>query len=231
MLIAVELLYSMDGDIVDLPRLIEIKDRYDCWLLVDEAHSIGVLGQDGRGLCEHTGVDPNQIDLIVGTLSKTFASCGGFIAGKKPVTDWLRYTLPGFVFSVGISPVISAAASAALDIVQKETWRLEKLRHNAELFLELAHEAGLDTGPAIGRGVVPILFSDGLETVAASRHLGANGYYVPPIFQIGVPKNQPRLRFFLSATHREEDIRGVINLLARPQNQALAKAEPVGAAP
>jgi 8-amino-7-oxononanoate synthase len=230
-LIAVESLYSMDGDIVDLPRLIEIKDRYDCWLLVDEAHSIGVLGQDGRGLCEHTGVDPNQIDLIVGTLSKTFASCGGFIAGKKPVTDWLRYTLPGFVFSVGISPVISAAASTALDIVQKETWRLEKLRHNAELFLELAHEAGLDTGPAIGRGVVPILFSDGLETVAASRHLGANGYYVPPIFQIGVPKNQPRLRFFLSATHREEDIRGVINLLARPQNQARAKAEPVSAAP
>ncbi len=76
---------------------------------------------------EHTGVDPNQIDLIVGTLSKTFASCGGFIAGKKPVTDWLRYTLPGFVFSVGLSPVISAAASAALDVVQKETWRLEKL--------------------------------------------------------------------------------------------------------
>jgi 8-amino-7-oxononanoate synthase len=230
-LIAVESLYSMDGDIVDLPRLIEIKNRYNCWLLVDEAHSIGVLGQDGRGLCEHTGVDPNQIDLIVGTLSKTFASCGGFIAGKKPVTDWLRYTLPGFVFSVGLSPVISAAAAAALDIVQKDSWRIEKLRHNAELFLELAHEAGLDTGPAIGRGVVPILFRDGLETVAASRHLGANGYYVPPIFQIGVPKNQPRLRFFLSATHREEDIRGVINLLARPQNQALAKGEPVSAAP
>ncbi|HEY0145590.1 MAG TPA: aminotransferase class I/II-fold pyridoxal phosphate-dependent enzyme [Methylovirgula sp.] len=230
-LIAVESLYSMDGDIVDLPRLIEIKDRYNCWLLVDEAHSIGVLGQDGRGLCEHTGVDPNQIDLIVGTLSKTFASCGGFIAGKKPVTEWLRYTLPGFVFSVGISPVISAAASTALDIVQKETWRIEKLRRNAELFLELAHEAGLDTGPAIGRGVVPILFSDGLETVAASRHLMANGYYVPPIFQIGVPKNQPRLRFFLSATHREEDIRGVINLLARPQNQALVKGEPVSATP
>ena len=229
-LIAVESLYSMDGDIVDLPRLIEIKDRYNCWLLVDEAHSIGVLGQDGRGLCEHTGVDPAQIDLIVGTLSKTFASCGGFLGGKKPVIDWLRYTLPGFVFSVGLSPVITAAASTALDIVQKDTWRIERLRANAELFLELAHEAGLDTGPAIGRGVVPILFADGLETVAASRHLMANGDYVPPIFPIGVPKNQPRLRFFLSATHREEDIRGVINLLARRQAQPVVAAEPATAA-
>jgi 8-amino-7-oxononanoate synthase len=229
-LIAVESLYSMDGDIVDLPRLIELKERYNCWLLVDEAHSIGVLGQDGRGLCEHTGVDPAQIDLIIGTLSKTFASCGGFIGGKKVVTDWLRYTLPGFVFSVGLSPVIAAAASAALEIVQKETWRVERLRANAELFLDLSREAGLDTGPAIGRGVVPVLFADGLETVAASRHLMSRGYYVPPIFQIGVPKNQPRLRFFLSATHREEDIRGVISLLARRPVQPAVAAEPVGAA-
>ncbi|MGP8231989.1 MAG: aminotransferase class I/II-fold pyridoxal phosphate-dependent enzyme [Methylovirgula sp.] len=229
-LIAVESLYSMDGDIVDLARLVEIKERYNCWLLVDEAHSIGVLGQDGRGLCEHTGVDPAQIDIIVGTLSKTFASCGGFIAAKKVVADWLRYTLPGFVFSVGLSPVISAAASTALDIIQKETWRLEKLRRNAELFVELAREAGLDTGPAIGRGVVPILFGDGLETVAASRHLMSHGYYVPPIFQIGVPKNQPRLRFFLSASHREEDIRGVIGLLARRPAQPAVAAEPVSAA-
>jgi 8-amino-7-oxononanoate synthase len=229
-LVAVESLYSMDGDIVDLQRLIEIKERYNCWLLVDEAHSIGVLGQDGRGLCEHTGVDPAQIDLIVGTLSKTFASCGGFIATKKSVTDWLRFTLPGFVFSVGLSPVITASASAALDLVEKESWRVERLRQNAELFVELANEAGLDTGPAIGRGVVPVLFADNIETVIASRHLLANGYYVPPVFHVGVPKNKPRLRFFLSAAHREEDIRGVINLLARRPAQPAIAAEPVSAA-
>ncbi len=220
-LIVAESLYSMDGDVADLARLVEIKEKHKAWLLIDEAHSIGVLGQDGRGLCEYAGVDPAQIDLIIGTLSKTFASCGGFVGGSAPVIDWLRYTLPGFVFSVGLSPVITAAAQTALHLVQKETWRLEKLRRNAELFVEFAHEAGLDTGPAVGRGVVPILFSDSYETVAASQHLMANGYYVPPIFQIGVPKNQPRLRFFLSAAHTEDEIRGVIGLLARrPSRQA-----------
>ncbi len=229
-LIVAEALYSMDGDIVDLQRLVEIKDKHKTWLLIDEAHSIGVLGQDGRGLCEYTGVDPSQIDLIIGTLSKTFASCGGFVAGRAAVIEWLRYTLPGFVFSVGLSPVIAAAAQTALQVIQKETWRIERLRQNADLFVELAREAGLDTGPAIGRGVVPILFPDSHETLAASRHLMNNGYYVPPIIQIGVPKNQPRLRFFLSAAHKAEDIRGVIELLARRPSQASVSTQTVSAA-
>jgi 8-amino-7-oxononanoate synthase len=229
-LIVVEALYSMDGDIVDLPRLVEIKERHKAWLLVDEAHSVGVLGQDGRGLCEYAGVDPAQIDLTIGTLSKTLASCGGFIGGKAPVIEWLRYTLPGFVFSVGLSPVIVAAASAALQVVKKEPWRIERLRQNAELFVELAREAGLDTGPAIGRGVVPILFADSHETLAASRHLMEHGYYVPPIIQIGVPKNQPRLRFFLSAAHKNEDIRNVIHLLARCPTQASVSTQGVSVA-
>ncbi len=224
-LIVAESLYSMDGDVADLARLVEIKEKHRAWLLIDEAHSIGVLGQDGRGLCEYAGVDPAQVDLIIGTLSKTLASCGGFIGGSAPVIEWLRYTLPGFVFSVGLSPVITAAAQTALQLVQKESWRLEKLRRNAAIFVEAAHEAGLDTGPAIGRGVVPILFSDSYETVAASQHLMANGYYVPPIIQIGVPKNQPRLRFFLSAAHTEDEIRGVIGLLARRPSRQASEAQ------
>ena len=221
-LIVAESLYSMDGDITDLPRLVEVKERHDAWLLVDEAHSLGVLGADGRGLCEYTGVDPARIDLIVGTLSKTFASCGGFVTGKADVIDWMRYTMPGFVYSVGLSPVITAAAHAALRLVESESWRVERLRRNAELFVELAHESGLDTGPAIGRGVVPILFADSHETLAASSHLMEHGYYVPPIIQIGVPKDQPRLRFFLSATHTDAEIRGVIGLLAKTDRTTAA---------
>jgi 8-amino-7-oxononanoate synthase len=229
-LIVVESLYSMDGDVVDLARLIEIKERHKCWILVDEAHSIGVLGQDGRGLCEFCGVDPNQVDLIIGTLSKTFASCGGFVAGKASVMDWLRFTLPGFVYSVGLSPVITAAAQSALQLVQKEPWRVEKLRNNAELFVELAKEAGLNTGPAIGRGVVPIIFSDAEETYAAFQQLMNNGYYVPPIFQVGVPKDQPRLRFFISASHTEAEIRGAIGLLARRPQSRTVSAQALSAA-
>jgi 7-keto-8-aminopelargonate synthetase-like enzyme len=217
-LVVAEGLYSMDGDIADLARLVDVKERHKAWLLLDEAHSIGVLGADGRGLCEHVGVDPRRIDLIIGTLSKTLASCGGFVCGNAPVIEWLRYTLPGFVYSVGLSPVISAAAESALHLMQQETWRIDRLRANAELFVELAREAGLDTGPAIGRGVVPILFRDSLETLAASRHLMSHAYYVPPIIQIGVPKDQPRLRFFLSASHTEAEIKGVIDLLSKRES-------------
>ena len=229
-LIVAEGLYSMDGDIADLVSLVEIKERRRAWLLIDEAHSIGVLGSKGRGLWEHSSVDPQQIDLIIGTLSKTLASCGGFVAGKESVISWLRYTLPGFVYSVGLSPVITAAAETALQLMQQETWRIERLRQNAELFVDLAHDAGLDTGPAIGRGVVPILFSDSLETLAASSHLMDNGYYVPPIIQIGVPKNQPRLRFFLSALHTEAEIKGVTDLLANRETQCEAPARSLSAA-
>jgi 8-amino-7-oxononanoate synthase len=217
-LIVSESLFSMDGDTVDLPRLVTLKKKHATWLLLDEAHSIGVLGANGRGLCEYTGVDPNEIDLIVGTLSKSFASCGGFVCAKSSIIQWMRHTLPGFVYSVGLSPVISASALQALRLCQSESWRIERLRRNSELFVALAREAGLDTGPAIGRGVVPILFPDSLATLHASRHLLAKGFYVPPIIQVGVPKDQPRLRFFLSASHTEADIKDVIAILAELQS-------------
>jgi 8-amino-7-oxononanoate synthase len=228
-LIVVEGLYSMDGDTADLRRLVDIRDRHQAWLMVDEAHSLGVLGESGRGLPEHQGVDPNEIDLIVGTMSKTLASCGGFVCAKKPVIDWFRYTLPGFVYSVGLSPVILASARTALRLMQEESWRIGKLAKNAELFRDAAHEAGLSTGPAIGRGVVPILFQDSVETMWASQHLLEKGFYVPPIVQIGVPKDQPRLRFFLSANHTDAEIRSVIDAL-RDMPPVTAEAHQIVAA-
>jgi len=228
-LIVAEGIYSMDGDVADLPRLLEIRDRYQAWLMVDEAHSLGVLGETGRGLAEFQGVDPSRIDLIVGTMSKTLASCGGYVCAKKPVIDWFRYTLPGFVYSVGLSPVILASARAALRLMQEESWRIGKLAKNAEFFRDAAHEAGLSTGPAIGRGVVPILFQDSVETMWASKHLLEKGFYVPPIVQIGVPKDQPRLRFFLSANHTEAEILGVIHAL-RDMPPVTAEAHEIVAA-
>jgi 8-amino-7-oxononanoate synthase len=230
-LIVVEALYSMDGDIVDLPRIVEIKERHQAWLLVDEAHSLGVLGATGRGISELAGIDPNRIDLIIGTMSKTLASCGGFIAAKRSITEWMRYSLPGFVYSVGLSPVITAAARAALQLMQEESWRIDRLTKNAELFRQCAQEADLDTGPAIGRGVVPILFGSSQETMLASHYLLEQGFYCPPIVQIGVPKDQPRLRFFISATHTEDDIRRVIAALGtRPAAAAEAPEQVVSAA-
>ena len=212
-LVVVEGLYSMDGDTCDLPRLLQIKEKHQIWLMLDEAHSLGVLGETGRGLAELQGVDPARIDLVVGTMSKTLASCGGYVCAKKPVIDWFRYTLPGFVYSVGLSPVILASARTALRLMQEENWRVAKLAKNAEFFRDYAHEAGLSTGPAIGRGVVPILFKDNVDTMWASQRLLDKGFYVPPIVNIGVPKDGPRLRFFISASHTEDEIRGVIDCL------------------
>ena len=212
-LVVVEGLYSMDGDSCDLPRLLQIKDKHQIWLMLDEAHSLGVLGETGRGLAEHQGVDPARIDIVVGTMSKTLASCGGYVCAKKQVIDWFRYTLPGFVYSVGLSPVILASARTALRLMQEENWRIAKLARNAEFFRDRAQAAGLSTGPAIGRGVVPILFQDSVETMWASQRLLDKGFYVPPIVQVGVPKDQPRLRFFISANHTESEIQGVVDCL------------------
>jgi 7-keto-8-aminopelargonate synthetase-like enzyme len=213
-LIVAEGLYSMDGDIPDLPRLVEIKERYDAWLMLDEAHSIGVLGASGRGITEHFGIEARRIDFIVGTLSKAFAGCGGFVASGKDVVEWLRFTLPASVFSVGMSPVIAAAVRKAIAILQSEPWRLHRLRANSSLFVEEARARNLDTGPALGTGTIPIFFDTREACVAASRAAMASGYYAPPIAQMAVPTSKPRIRFFITAAHTREQITGVLDAIA-----------------
>ena len=215
-LIAVESLYSMDGDWVDLPRLLEIRDRHRAWLMVDEAHSFGVMGETGRGISEHYGEDPRRIDLIIGTLSKTLASSGGFVCAHGRAIEWLRFTLPGFVYSVGLSPAVVAGARAALTALIEEPERVARLRANSEGFVAKARAAGLDTGAAMGRGIVPVLFPDFATTFAKSAALLAAGIYAPPVVQVGVPQDAPRIRFFLSADHTEADIDRTVRILAEP---------------
>ena len=212
-LIVVESLYSMDGDIADLPELLKLKEEFGCWLLVDEAHSIGVLGKTGRGLSEHFGIDPKRIDIIVGTLSKTFASCGGFICAQEPVLELMRYSLPGFVYSVGLPPVIAAAARAALELLTAEPQRVAALRTNARHFLKAANGAGLNTGSAVGDAIVPVLFPDLKGTIEASEVLLRNDIYAPPIVHMGVPKGLPRIRFFMSARHTAEEIDRTVGVI------------------
>jgi 8-amino-7-oxononanoate synthase len=212
-LIVVEGLYSMDGDIPDLPRLLQIRDRFGAWLMVDEAHSVGVLGSSGRGVAEHFGIDANEIDFIIGTLSKSFAGSGGFVAGRKTVIEWLRFTLPAFVFSVGLSPVVAAAVQEGFSILRQEPWRPARVQENSRFFVEQARARGLQTGPAIGAGVVPIQFPTHAQCLAAASRLIAEGYYVPPIPMLAVSKDKPRIRFFLSATHTREQIVGALNVI------------------
>ena len=147
-LVVVEGCYSTEGDIPDLHRLIELKERYGAWLMVDDAHALGVLGASGRGVAEHFGIDPARIDILMGTLSKTLASCGGFIAGQAPLIEVLRYAAPGFVFSVGLPPAMAAAALASLRVMREEPERVGRLQANASLFLNGARAAGMETAIA-----------------------------------------------------------------------------------
>ena len=215
-LIAVESLYSMDGDWVELPRLLEVRDRHGAWLMVDEAHSFGVMGATGRGISEHYGEDPRRIDLIVGTLSKTLASSGGFVCAHGLAVEWLRFTLPGFVFSVGLSPAVIAGAHAALRALIDEPERVTRLAANAEMFVAKANALGLSTGAAMGRGIVPVIFPDFPTTLAKAAALLERGVYAPPVIQVGVPQDAPRIRFFLSADHSEADIDLALSVLAAP---------------
>ncbi|MEC9368857.1 MAG: aminotransferase class I/II-fold pyridoxal phosphate-dependent enzyme [Pseudomonadota bacterium] len=213
-LIVAESLYSMDGDLADLPRLVEIRKRHDCWLMLDEAHSIGTLGATGRGACEHFGVSPNAVDITVATLSKTFVSTGGFIAAAPEVIEWLRYTLPGFVYSVGLSPVAASTAAAALAILTSKPERVTRLQENSSRFLQAARRKNLNLGDATGCAIIPVLMADDDSVLAASDALLKKGIFVPPVLRIGVPHDKPRLRFFVRADHTDEEIDKALDIVA-----------------
>lgn len=205
-LIVVEGLYSMDGDFPNLPALIELKNRFQTWLMVDEAHSLGVLGRNGHGIAEHFTVNPRQVDIWMGTLSKTLASCGGFVAGEQALIDNLRYLAPTFLYSVGLAPPLAAAALAALQILQDEPERVQRLQENGQYFLEHARAVGLDTGSSAGFAISPVILGSSLRCVRAAEALMQRGVHVQPILYPAVPEKQARLRFFLSSAHTQQDI-------------------------
>jgi 8-amino-7-oxononanoate synthase len=214
-LIVIEGVYSTDGDIPDLPQFIDVKKRYKTFLMVDEAHSIGVLGEHGRGIGELFGVNPADVDLWMGTFSKSFASCGGYIAGAKALVEYLKYTAPGFVYSVGMSPANTAAALASLQVLQAEPQRVTRLQQRAKLFLDLARQRGLNTGMSHGSSVIPIIVGDTFKCIQLSQALFDRGINVQPLGAPTVPEGTARLRFFVTSTHTEEQIRSTVDILVQ----------------
>jgi 8-amino-7-oxononanoate synthase len=213
-LIVVEGVYSADGDIPDLPKFIEVKKRHQSWLMIDEAHSIGTVGATGRGIGELYNVDRADVELWMGTLSKSFASCGGYIAGSQALVEYLKYTAPGFLFSVGISPPNAAATLASIRVLKAEPERVTILQQRSKLFLELAAKYNLDTGMSKGSPVIPILVGDSLKSIQLSQNLFHRGINVPFMIYPSVPQNAARLRFFINCTHTEEQIRFTVETLA-----------------
>ncbi len=225
-LIAVEGVYGMDGDVPDIPALVEVKRRHGALLLVDEAHSLGTIGRTGRGVSEHFQLDAGDVDLWMGTLSKSLGSCGGYIAGGRQIVEYLRYTAPGFVYSVGISPANAAAALASIRQMERHPERVAKLQSLAKTFVSLARKHGLNIGRSAATPVIPVILKNPALTVRASAQLLGRGINVRPLLPPAVEENAARLRFFLTCEHTEEQIRqgvaAVAACLADMEDKAIA---------
>ncbi len=227
-LIVVEGLYSMDGDYPDLPRLIEIKSKYNAWLMVDEAHALGVLGKRGYGSAEHFGIDPRQVDIWMGTLSKALAGCGGYIAGCHELVEYLRLTVGVFVYSVAMPPVIAASTLKALEILHREPERVSKLQRNGETFRALALARGLDTGSGAGTAICPIIVADSAPAIMLAQRLLERGINVQPVTHPAVPAKASRLRFFLTAMHTEAEMAEAIETTAEELGQVRGRMRTLG---
>ena len=225
-LVVIEGVYSMDGDFADLPKFIGLAKRHKALLMVDEAHSLGVMGKTGRGIGEHYGVNPKDVDIWMATLSKAFGSCGGLIAGSSTLIRWLKYTVPGFVYSIGLPPPAAGAALGALQLLKQQPERVAKLQENARLFLDLAAKAGLNTGASGGSGVVPVILGNSINSLKLSRALFERGINVQPILYPAVEEQAARLRFFITSSHTSDQVHQTVAALS----EELAKIDPVYAA-
>jgi 8-amino-7-oxononanoate synthase len=174
-----------------------------------------VLGATGRGIREHAGVPSEAVDLWMGTMSKTLAGCGGFIAGCQPLTDMLRYLAPGFLYSVGLAPTLAEASLAALERMLAEPERVAQLRARGQQFLSEARAAGLDTGDSAGYAVVPVITGSSVKAAQWANAMFDEGINVQPIFYPAVEEKLARLRFFICSTHQPEQISRTVATLAR----------------
>ncbi|BBP04809.1 polyketide synthase [Sulfuriferula plumbiphila] len=213
-LIVLEGIYSMDGDYPDLPHFVEIKRRHRAFLMVDEAHSFGVMGKTGHGIREHFGLEGGDVDIWMGTLSKALAGCGGYIAGETALVEHLKFLAPGFLYSVGMPPPVAAASLAAIQCLQREPERVTTLQQRGRFFLEQAKAAGIDTGTSTGLAVIPTIAGSSIKAARLSAALFDQGINVQPILYPAVPEKSARLRFFVSCEHSEAQIRATVQVLA-----------------
>lgn len=220
-LLVIEGHYSMDGDVPDLAAFIAVARRHGAWLMVDEAHALGVLGPRGFGSADYAGIDPGDVDIWMGTLSKSLVSCGGYIAGRKELIEYLKHTAPGFVFSVGIAPPVAAAALTAAEILEREPERVRQVGERSRLFLRLAREGGLNVGGSIGAAIVPVITGSSIRAGKLAQALFRRGLNVQPILYPAVPERAARLRFFITAAHSEEQVRQAVQILIE-EDRALA---------
>ncbi len=203
-LVVVDGVYSMEGDVCNLPEIVRLAKQYGASVMVDEAHGIGVFGAQGRGVCDHFGLT-DQVDIIMGTFSKSLASIGGFIATDKITANWLRHNSRPFIFSASATPAAIGAVNAALDILESEPERMEKLwavtNHALEGFRTMGCEIGNTSTP-----IIPLYIRDFEKTLVVTKMLLDEGIFVNPVVPPAVPSGDTLIRFSLMATHTVEQV-------------------------
>ncbi len=210
-LIVVDGVFSMEGDVCNLPEIVKLAERYNATVMVDEAHGFGVLGQNGRGVCNHYGLT-DKVDLIMGTFSKSFASLGGFIAGDKILINYLRHHARSYIFSASCTPASTAAAGAALDIMLSEPERLDHLweltKYALDRFRALGFEIGNTSTP-----IIPLFIRNNEATFCITRDVFEEGVFVNPVVSPAVAPEDTLIRFSLMATHTKEQLDFAIDKL------------------
>ncbi len=214
-LIIIEGAYSMDGDVADVPAFVAVKKKYGCFLMVDEAHSACVIGETGGGVDEYFGLEPGDVDIKMGTLSKGLGTCGGYLAGSKNLITYLRYSLPGFVFSVGISPPLAAATLASIRALRGNPQIMKDMKRNIDCFIAEAKKRNLDICLADHSAIIPVLVGKDEDAFFLSNELRKHGVFVPPAVYPAVPKNKARLRFCVISEHKPEQIVQALDTLVK----------------
>jgi 8-amino-7-oxononanoate synthase len=213
-LVAVDAVYSMDGDIAPVPSIVELARKYGALLMVDEAHSLGVLGKTGRGVQEHFGLPADAIDIKMGTLSKAIASCGGFVAAHRDIVDFLKHQARGYIFSAALPAPQVAAARKCLEIMQDEPHRPQRLREIASRMTTGLRDLGYNI-PATETPIIPILFDSEEETLNAVSFCRKAGLFVVPVFYPAVPMNSPRIRLTVMASFTDSDIDQALDVFSQ----------------
>lgn len=216
-LIVVDGVFSMEGDVTKLPEIVALSKKYNASIYVDEAHSLGVFGRQGRGICDHFGLT-KDVDLIMGTFSKSLASIGGFIASDSITINWLRHTARPYIFSASITPAATASVLAALDIMKNEPERMEHLWKITKIALEGFRNLGFEIGHT-ETPIIPLFIRDNEKTYLFTKLLFEEGIFVNPVVSPAVPSNDTLIRFSLMATHTEEQVNTALEKIGRVGKQ------------
>lgn len=203
-LIVTDSVFSMEGDVADIPTIVRLAKEYDATVMVDEAHGIGVFGEGGRGVVNHFGLQ-KDVDLIMGTFSKSFASLGGFIATDKEITNFLRHHSRSYIFTASITPAATAAANAALDIMLSEPERQAHLWEITNYALENFREMGCEIGNT-STPIIPLFIRDDYKTFHVTHDLLEEGVFVNPVVSPAVAPHDTLIRYSLMATHTKEQV-------------------------